>query len=134
MKKSLIILVLAIVFASCEVIVVDPDYGYQTSIVGSYEVDEYSQTYNKYFAYTIDVRRSSYNNSVLIDNFYNEGITVRAEINGSQLYIPLQTVQGYRVEGSGNIYSNEINLTYKVTDTYSSTRTDFCEATLFRMW
>ena len=132
--KKLIIVVLVLIMTACEIMVVESDYrSSQNFLEGRYRVEEYSQTYNQYFQYEVTMRSYSYG-TVWIDNFYDEGLTVKAEVRNSQLYIPIQTVSGYRIEGSGNIYSNEIRITFRATDLYSNSRTDFCESTLWKSW
>lgn len=121
--------------SACEIMVMDSDNDYRSTMDGRYRLEEFSQTYNQYYRYEVEIRQSSWgSSSIIIENFYNEGLAVRAEVRGTQIYIPVQTVRGYRIEGSGNIYSNRIELTYRASDTYSSNRTDFCEATLWRSW
>jgi hypothetical protein len=132
MKKFIILSFLSVILFSCDVVIIEPVYDDRNNVLGTYQVEEYSQTYSRNFNYQVSIRRSSYGGRyVVIDNFYDEGISVRAEVNASQIYIPSQTVDGYLVEGSGNIFGGEISLTYRIRDTYSGTRTDFCEARLF---
>ncbi len=132
MKKFILIISLSVVLFSCDVLIVEPAYDYRTPLLGSYQLEEYSQTYSRNFNYQVYISRSVYGSRYIdIDNFYDEGISVRAEVNGSKIYIPMQTVNGFQVEGSGNIFSGEINLTYRIRDIYTNTRADFCEARLF---
>ena len=135
MKRIILNVVLMVSLTACEIIVVESDYDYRSTIHGHYRLEEFSQTYNQYYRYEVEISQSSWGSStIVINNFYNEGLSVRAEVHGNQIYIPAQTVRGYRIEGSGNIYSNEIELTYRAWDTYSTNRTDFCEATLWKSW
>ena len=67
------------------------------------------------------------NNEIYLNNFYAAGISVRATLDYNQIYIPFQVLDGYEVEGTGTVYGNEINFTYRVKDLYSNSYADFCE-------
>lgn len=132
MKKLIFFCAASWVLSSCDVIIIEPTYDQRATLLGSYSLEEYSQTYGRNFSYPVYISRSSFGSHyVAIDNFYDQGISVRAEIRGNKIYLPLQTVSGYQVEGSGNIFTNEITLTYRIRDIYRNSRADFCEARLF---
>jgi len=132
MKTRLVLLSLIVVLlASCDVIVVESRYDERDRVTGSYRIEEYSQTYNMYSNFRFSIRPAGYGQQdVLIDNFYNADITVRGEVSANKIYIPLQLVDGYEIEGVGTIYSNQIEWSYQVRDTYERYQpVDFCEAT-----
>lgn len=130
MKTKLLLLLTALAFMSCEIMIVEPVYDDRDRIVGTYQVDEYSQTYNDYGQFTIYIRKTIGNtNEVVIENFYNANVNVRATVLDGKLYISRQLVNGYEIEGVGTIYFDEIKFTYRVRDTYYNKPTDFCEAT-----
>ncbi|MCW5912920.1 MAG: hypothetical protein KIT62_17755 [Cyclobacteriaceae bacterium] len=128
---SLIFVALALVFTSCEITVVEPRYDDRDAIVGSYRVEEYSQSYRAFSNFKIYIRKSGGYTSgkVMIENFYNAGIDVVARVYGNTITIPLQYVNGYEIEGAATIYGDEISFTYRVRDTYTRSSPDYCEAT-----
>lgn len=130
MKTKMLLLFTALALMSCEIMIVEPVYDERDRIVGTYQVDEYSQTYNDYGQFTIYIRKTLGNtNDVVIENFYNANVQVRATVLDGKLYISRQLVNGYEIEGVGTIYFDEIKFTYRVRDTYYNKPTDFCEAT-----
>lgn len=132
MKTKVLLLIAGLVFTSCDMLVVEPRYDDRDRVTGSYRIEEYSQTYNESIRFNIYIRKSAnaYNSSdVIIENFYNAGVDVRAEIVNNKIYISRQYVNGYEIEGVGTVFFNEITLNYKVRDTHSNRPVDFCEAT-----
>lgn len=130
MKTKMLLLFTALALMSCEIMIVEPVYDERDRILGTYQVDEYSQTYNDYGQFTIYIRKTLGNtNDVVIENFYNANVQVRATVLDGKLYISRQLVNGYEIEGVGTIYFDEIKFTYRVRDTYYNKPTDFCEAT-----
>ena len=128
--KKLLYLFLLIGLSSCEVYFMEPRYSERDRIVGQYEVEEYSETYNDYTRYSIWIDKSnSYSNQVYIDNFYGSDIRVCASISYDKITIHRQVVDGFEIEGVGTVYGDEIEFSYSVKDIYSGARTDFCEAT-----
>lgn len=131
---SLTFVVLALVLTSCEITLVEPRYDDRDAIVGSYRLEEYSQSYRWHSNFSIYIRKigTGYGaDEVLIENFYNAGIDVVARVYGNNITIPLQYVNGYEVEGSATVYLNEISFTYRVRDTYTRSSPDYCEATVW---
>ena len=130
MKTNAALLIILIVLTSCDILIVEPAIDYRERITGSYAVEEHSQTYNDYTQYNIFIRKSGHNDQVIIENFYDAGIDVRATIKYDKIYIDRQMVNGYKIEGVGTVYGNEIQFSYSVTDTWSQHGpTDFCNAT-----
>ena len=129
--KTLSFIAFAVALASCEIIVVDSDYDQVNLADGAYQVEEYSQTYNQNFHYSVWINQLGGSSVLYIDNFYDQEITVRAEVIGRKLYIRKQFVDGYEIEGSGTIWSGKIQLDYSIIDVYSHRPTDYCEATLY---
>lgn len=129
MKTTASILLILLVATSCDVILIDPVYDDRNRITGNFILEEYSQTYNDYTRYQVFIRKSAFSNQVVIENFYNAGLDVRAEFEFDKLFIDRQIVNGYEIEGVGTLYGNEIQFNYKVRDTYSNKPTDFCNAT-----
>jgi hypothetical protein len=130
MKTKLILFGLLIGLASCDVLIVEPVYDDRDRISGSYKVEEHSQTYNDYTRFYIYIRKSGFNDGIIIENFYDAGVNIRASVVYDKIYINRQIVNGYEVEGVGTLYGNEIQFSYRVRDTYSSHKpTDFCSAT-----
>jgi hypothetical protein len=130
MKALIFAMVSALMLTSCFYEEsVNTSYDYRDNVVGYYEVEEYSQTFNDKTYYDIDISRSGYSDEVWIDNFYAADISIKAIINYDRIRIPFQTVDGYEIEGSGIVRGNRIDFTYSVRDKYSHSATDFCETT-----
>jgi len=131
MKSNVLLLIAGLVLTSCDILVVEPRYDDRDRVTGSYRIEEYSQTYNESIRFNIYIRKSAntYNSSdIIIENFYNAGMDVRAEIVNNKIYISRQYVNGYEIEGVGTLFLNEVTLNYSVRDTYSNRPVDFCEA------
>ncbi len=120
---------LTIISTSCITEHIEPRSDYRDRILGYYEVEEYSQTYDDMTYYDIDITRSSDRDEVWIDNFYAADISVYAIVTYDRIRIPYQVVDGYEVEGSGVVRGSRIDFTYSVKDRYSHSATDFCETT-----
>jgi hypothetical protein len=130
MKALIIAMVSALMLTSCFVDEsIETRYDYRDKVVGYYEVEEYSQTFNDVTYYDIDISRSSHRDEVWIDNFYAADLSVYAIVTYDRIRIPFQTVDGYEIEGSGIVRGSRIDFTYSVKDRYSHTATDFCETT-----
>jgi hypothetical protein len=128
--KKLIYLFLLVGLSSCEFYYLEPRISERDRIVGQYEIEEYSETYNDYTHYTIWIDKSNtYSNQIFIDNFYGSELRVRASISYDKITIQRQVINGFEIEGVGTVYGDEIQFSYSVRDIYSGTRTDFCEAT-----
>lgn len=108
---------------------VTPRTSYRDNVIGNYEVEEYSQTFDDMTYYDINISRATQWDEVWIDNFYAADISVYAVVSYERIRIPFQVVDGYEVEGSGVVRGNRIDLTYSVKDRYSHSATDFCETT-----
>jgi len=127
--KTLISVFAVLLFAtSCgDIYYVEPAYDPRDLVVGSYDINEYSSTYDEYWRYGVSIYKSQYD--VVIDNFYNSGLLVNAHINGNQIYIPWQSVDGYEIQGNGSIAGGSVSINYKIRDTYSPNPVwDFCNA------
>ena len=128
MKKVFIASVLLASLASCDIIVVEPRYDYRDRMIGYYDVEEYSQTYNDYTSYSLHIsKEGSSGYTVYLDNFYGANISVYAYVDEGKITIPDQVIDGYEVEGTGTMQGYNISLTYRVKDQYHNSRTDFCE-------
>lgn len=133
--KRLIFFVLLIGLSACEFYYYDPVYDGRDRVVGRYEMEEYSETYNDVTRYTLWIERSSRSQDALwIDNFYAVNIRVRATFAYDKITIPRQTVNGYEVEGVGTVYGSRISFSYRVKDTYNYSRTDFLDGDAFKTY
>ena len=66
--KKLLYLFLLIGLSSCEFYYLEPVYSERDRLVGRYDVEEYSETYNDYTHYSIWIDKSSqYSNQFYID-------------------------------------------------------------------
>ena len=130
MKALMIAMVSALMLTSCFVDdSIETRYDYRDKVVGYYEVEEYSQTFDDMTYYDINISRSSHRDEVWIDNFYAADISVYAIVTYDRIRIPFQVVDGYEVEGSGVVRGSRIDFTYSVKDRYNHSATDFCETT-----
>lgn len=133
MKKVLMLSAMFVVL-SCDVIIVEPQYDTRNQLVGTYWVEEYSETYDEYTSYSIRLTKGGDRTTVYIDNFYDTNISVHADLSGNKIFIPWQVVNGYEVEGVGTFYGSSLILSYRVRDAYYNTLTDFCESEAKRTW
>lgn len=120
---------IAIGITGCTVDYVEPRYDERDRIVGYYDVEEFSETYNDITYYSMRISKSGYSREIYLHNFYAADIRIYAVLEFDKIRIPFQVVDGYEVEGVGTIYGSEIQLSYRVKDRYSNTATDFCKTT-----
>jgi len=139
MKNFMLLGLTLLTLSGCEIYVVEPTptYDSRNNIVGSFTMDEYSETYNDYLTYPITISKSSNSgNQIYLYNFYDSEISVYAYVdsNGYKITMPYQVVNGYEVEGVGTVSGNTIYFTYRVKDTYNNTAADFCKTTAQRTY
>jgi hypothetical protein len=132
MKKLIPFVAVLVVASSCTFYDVEPRYDSRDQFLGSYDVEEYSQTYGETTYYDMRISKSPYDREVYLDNFYAAGVRIRATISFDNIRIPYQVIDGYEIEGSGDMYEDQLNLSYRVTDTYSHSVTDYCETVAWR--
>jgi hypothetical protein len=124
----LLIGIALIAFTGCDVYLVEPRFDRRDQVIGYYEMEEYSQTYNGYTYYGLNITKDGYNsNTIYLNNFYGANISVVAHLSYDRITIPNQYVNGYDIEGVGTVYANRISFRYSVKDRYRSEYTDFCE-------
>ena len=131
MKRLLPFVALLMMVSACDVYVVEPRYDARDRILGQYDVEEYSETYNDLSYYTMYITKSG-SSEIYIDNFYASDIRVYAYLDYDEITIPYQVVNGYEIEGAGTSHGSSLSLSYRVTDTYDDSYTDFCETTARR--
>jgi hypothetical protein len=113
---KLIPVLLIALFSGCELIDEEGPYDNIDEITGEYEVDEWSETLEaQSFFYVTIYRNSHRNGKIYIENFYNAGIEVYAEVNGYKIQIPPQQVGYYEIEGMGSFYNDELTMEYSIT-------------------
>ena len=127
MKTIILLFFTAIMISSCTIYDVEPRYDRRDKIVGLYEVEEYSETYNDFTYYSLTISKSGYAREIYLHNFYDAGIRVYAVLNYDGITIPYQVVDGYEIEGNGTVFGNELNLSYRVKDRYNNLPSDFCD-------
>lgn len=132
MKKLTVFILLLVVVASCNYDDVEPRYDYRDKFVGYYDVEEFSETYNDITYYEMRISKSRYRDEVYLHNFYASDLRVYARVNYDNIRIPFQVVDGYEIEGSGTLFHNELNLTYRVKDLYDNAISDYCETVAWR--
>jgi hypothetical protein len=127
MKPVITLFLLAFVLASCTIENVEPRFDPRDRIVGAYDVEEYSETFNDYTYYSLRVSKSHYADEIYLNNFYALDIRVYATLDYDRIDIPFQVVDGYEIEGVGTIHGNELELSYRVKDRYGDSHADYCE-------
>lgn len=122
-----------LLLASCDVYYVEPRYDSRDQIIGYYNAEEYSDTYNEMLYFDMRVSKSSHgSDEIYFNNFYGSDIRVYAFVDYNNITIPFQIVDGYEIEGVGRVTGGDISLSYRVKDRVSNTRTDFCDTMLYR--
>lgn len=131
MKKLLLISIpILLILSSCEVVVVEEPIpqNNRALFLGTFDVEEYSSTYDDFTYYYMRVVRGEYSNEVFLTNFYGADIDVLAEIDGNYLYIPDQRINGYRIEGNGRVNGDKLTINFSVEDYYNhNTPINYCE-------
>jgi hypothetical protein len=124
MKRLILFLgLLPILTTGC---IINLEYDERECFIGSYEVDEYSESLDAYAMYDFRIRRDHNDDyTVYIENFYDADLIVYAEIYGSKIKIPSQWVDGYLIEGHGSLHGHELTLNYSVTVNHM---VDYCNA------
>jgi hypothetical protein len=128
--KRLIVFVLPLVFLSaCDINIIEPRYDSRDNVIGYYDVEEYSETYNDMTYYSLRISKSTHSNrEIYLHNFYAIDIRVYATLDYDKIRIPYQVVDGYEVEGVGTLNGSELTLSYRIKDLRSYTSSDFCES------
>ncbi len=139
LKTIILVTAIFLLTVSCEVDDLIGN-GVIAEIEGEWDVDEESEIFGKSAkkstlgTYVVYISADPDNsNGIIIDNFYNVGISVKANVGGNSITIPNQNAEdGYSVYGSGTISGNRntINLSYTVND--GSTQDDHCTAVYTR--
>lgn len=132
MKKLIGFVALVLVATSCNYYDVEPRYDARDKFVGYYDVEEFSETYGDITYYEMRISRSRYDREIYLDNFYAADIRVYAIVSFDDIRIPFQIVEGYEIEGSGTLYHNELNLSYRVKDRFDDSVADYCETVAWR--
>jgi hypothetical protein len=114
---------------SCDLYMVEEPYrhDYRDDIVGHYHLDEYSETYHEYTYYAVTITEGYGRREINIRNFYGLGRDVTAYVDGHTITIPFQVINGYEIEGDGQLIYDKLDLHYSVTDRYDDSPTDFCD-------
>ena len=132
MKRILLSILIIVGFTACEVYYVEPAYDSRSRILGSYDAEEYSETYNDYTNYPIFIERGYNSDEIFIRNFYGVEISVKAYVDYDRITIYRQVVNGYEIEGAGTIYSNSISFHFHAKDLVTNSPTDYCDMTAWR--
>lgn len=134
MKRSLFFISAIILMTSCvDYHYTEPVYDARDRVVGYYEVEEFSQTYQELISYDIYVSKGRYtNNEIFLDDFYAANTRVLAYVDADRITIPLQVTNGYEIRGSGWVNNGRLTLDYRVKDLERRTYTDYCEAIAYR--
>jgi len=127
MKRMLPVVALMFLLVACDTYVVEPRYDHRDNVIGRYDAEEYSDTYNDLTYYSLYITKSGHSREIRIDNFYASDIRVYAYLDYDRITIPYQVVEGYEIEGTGTTYGSYIKLTYRVKDIYNNSYTDFCD-------
>ena len=135
-KFILILFFIAAVFAACGKADENDPNNTNTDnrdvLIGNYTCQE-TASLNGTSGFTVKITKSTTNNNQIdMDNFYNLGfgkLTV-ANIYGTNVDIPNQTIVSFTIQGNGSaVANNRINLVYSVND---GTSVDSCSAVLIK--
>ncbi len=132
MKKLIPLAAVVVLASSCTFYDVEPRYDPRDKFVGSYDVEEFSTTYSETTYYEMRITKSRYDREIWLDNFYAADIRVYATVSFDEIRIPFQIVDGYEIEGSGSMYEDQLNLSYRVNDTFGHSAADYCETIAWR--
>ncbi len=131
MKSLLLLFCVIIGLSSCEVNVVEPVYNYDARdrVTGSFDLKEYSATFNDLTYYQVQIAKSSYSGrEIFVYNFYALDSKILAYLDGDRVTIPKQIVNDYEISGVGTLNGSSIDLNYTVYDLQGYSATDFCES------
>jgi hypothetical protein len=126
-----------VMLTSCDMYMIEDEphyHDYRDDITGHYELDEYSETYRDYTYYTVTISRGYGRREIYIHNFYGFDRDVLAYLDGHTITIPFQVINGYEIEGHGQVVYDELDLHYSVTDRYHDSPTDFCDTEGYRVY
>lgn len=128
MKRLMLAVTVLVLMASCDINIIEPRYDHRDQVTGYYDIEEYSETFRDYTYYSLHITKEDYSGSstVYLHNFYGADITVRAYLEYDKLTIPYQVVEGYEIDGTGSLYNDHIDLSYRVKDLYHNSTADFC--------
>ena len=132
MKNLISFAALILIVSSCTFYDVEPRYDSRDKFVGHYDVEEYSETFDDITYYEMRISKSGYDREVYLHNFYAADLRVYAIVSFDDIRIPFQVVDGYEIEGSGTLYRDELNLSYRVKDLYDNSLSDYCETVAWR--
>ena len=133
--KTLITFAFGLLLTSCTFYeTVPPRYDYRQAVIGEYDVEEYSDTYDDYTYYPMEIRLGYSSDELFIHNFYGLNRPVVAYVNQTEITIPYQVIDGYEIQGSGHVNYDELHLQYSVYDRYHHSVTDYCDTQAFRLY
>jgi hypothetical protein len=127
MKPLLSVFFAAFLFSACTLDTLEPRYDARNNIIGYYQVEEHSATYNDVTYYSMRISKSRYSREIYLDNFYVDNLRVSAIYEYNNITIPYQVVDGYEIEGVGSFSGNQLKMSYSVKDRYNNSQKDFCE-------
>ena len=129
MKKLLPLLLPLLFLAACELDNDNTPLG-TSDFIGVYSCQETSQLYGN-STYNVQIEAAPNVGEVLIKNFYNDNLSIRMKVDGTNLSLPSQTEGGFIIEGDGQSDDQafEFDLTYLVDD---GVDIDNCSATFTR--
>lgn len=135
--KKILLLLPVILFFGCEIYIIEEPVPWddRDAFVGTFSVNDYSETLDEHFAYQVVISKVCCNsNQVWIHNFYGVDIDVLAEVHGNRITVSRQFIGDYEVEGTGRLEYDQLTMTFVVRDHYyTPTLTDFVSSTSWRM-
>jgi hypothetical protein len=127
--NKIAVFTLLIFSCACTIDNNDPRYDQRNDVVGYYDVEEYSQSYNDVTYYSMQISKGRSYDEIVLRDLYADGLRVYAILNYDRITIPFQVVDGYEIDGTGTVYGSKINLDYRVKDRVNNARTDYCQTT-----
>ena len=131
--KKILLFGTILFLAGCEIYIFDEQYvewDDRDLFVGSYRVEEYSQTTEQFYTYDMHIQKSCcQQQEIRISNFYGVGLDIYAVVYENRITIPLQKSKGYEIEGTGKMTSERLVLTFIARDLNARiVFTDFVDA------
>jgi hypothetical protein len=108
-------------------------YEVRERFLGSYDVEEHSDTYHETTYYTMFIVRSYHSNEVILDGLYAANLQVYATVSNNYISIPFQVVDGFEIEGSGSYSRGRLDLHFTVYDSYADHARDYCETVAYKL-
>ena len=102
----------SLIFSACEKV----EYDSRNRFRGTWNVEEYSHRLPMPSYYQSRITLEEFNEeNIIIENFYDAGLDIKAMVIGSKLFIPYQQIGIFEIlDGYGGLSENMISMSYVV--------------------